>query len=72
MGQFLFGLAAGIVVGLVMEWIIDWTGLLPSKSPDSRSGMNASKGDGASSERRASAESAAETLPLSESDTVGE
>lgn len=29
MGQFIFGLFAGIVVGLVMEWVIDWTGLLP-------------------------------------------
>ena len=32
MGQFLFGLFAGIVVGLVMEWVIDWTGLLPKRS----------------------------------------
>lgn len=32
MGQFVFGLLAGIVVGLVMEWIIDWTGLLPKAS----------------------------------------
>ena len=32
MGQFLFGLAAGIIVGLVMEWVIDWTGLLPARS----------------------------------------
>ncbi len=29
MGQFILGLFAGIVVGLVMEWVIDWTGLLP-------------------------------------------
>ena len=32
MGQFIFGLSAGIVVGLVMEWVIDWTGLLPKRS----------------------------------------
>jgi hypothetical protein len=29
MSQFIFGLFAGIVVGLVMEWVIDWAGLLP-------------------------------------------
>ena len=27
MGNFILGLFAGIVVGLVMEWVIDWTGL---------------------------------------------
>jgi hypothetical protein len=32
MGQFILGLFAGIVVGLVMEWVIDWTGLLPRPS----------------------------------------
>ncbi len=29
MGQFIFGLFAGIIVGLVMEWVIDWAGLIP-------------------------------------------
>jgi hypothetical protein len=32
MGQFAFGLLAGVVVGLVMEWVIDWAGLMPNKS----------------------------------------
>lgn len=48
MGQFAFGLLAGIIVGLVMEWVIDWTGLLPRKrveedrarKPDSASKSN--------------------------------
>jgi hypothetical protein len=34
MTQFIFGMLAGVVVGLVMEWVIDWTGLLPKKSAD--------------------------------------
>lgn len=35
MGQFLVGLFAGIVVGLVMEWVIDLTGLF-SRRPVSK------------------------------------
>lgn len=27
--QFLFGLMAGLFVGLVMEWIVDWQALMP-------------------------------------------
>jgi hypothetical protein len=36
MGQFLLGLFAGVVVGLVMEWVIDWTGLLPKRTTTQR------------------------------------
>jgi hypothetical protein len=36
MTQFIFGMLAGVVVGLVMEWVIDWTGLLPKKSAADR------------------------------------
>ncbi|MCC6456471.1 MAG: hypothetical protein IT328_16060 [Caldilineaceae bacterium] len=36
MGQFLLGLFAGVVVGLVMEWVIDWTGLLPKRTTSQR------------------------------------
>jgi hypothetical protein len=34
MGQIAFGLLAGVVVGLVMEWVIDWAGLLPRRAVD--------------------------------------
>ena len=29
MNQFWLGLAAGIAVGVALEWIVDWSGLLP-------------------------------------------
>ena len=44
MGQFIFGLFAGIVVGLVMEWVIDWTGLLPKGVMTKRTPQNQAKG----------------------------
>lgn len=37
MGQFVFGLLAGVTVGLVMEWVIDWAGLFPGRSVDKTS-----------------------------------
>ncbi len=29
--QFLWGLIAGVIVGLVMEWVIDWSSLMPRR-----------------------------------------
>lgn len=51
MGQFLFGLFAGIVVGLVMEWVIDWTGLLPKRSTPKPVSQKATQSVAASSKR---------------------
>ena len=30
--QFILGLAAGIVVTLIMEWVIDWSGLAAGRT----------------------------------------
>jgi hypothetical protein len=43
MAQFAFGLLAGVIVGLVMEWVIDWSGLFPTRTADKRKSKSAAQ-----------------------------
>ena len=52
MAQFFFGLLAGVIVGLVMEWVIDWGGLFPKRTANKRATKNAVNGKSASNEGR--------------------
>jgi len=69
MSQFIFGMLAGVVVGLVMEWVIDWTGLLPKKSGRDRnsqkSGQKANSGNANRGEKNAQVQSAVATTSSS-------
>ena len=70
MGQFLFGLAAGVIVGLVMEWVIDWAGLLPARPAQRQTQAAARKdaGAGGASVSASSPLSNAEQIPHANND----
>ena len=72
MGQFLFGLFAGIVVGLVMEWVIDWTGLLPKRSASKPVSQKRTQVVAASSKRVDDEIATATASSLNNADASGE
>jgi hypothetical protein len=71
MGQFLLGLFAGVVVGLVMEWVIDWTGLLPKRTTTQRTTQTLSTAADMKSEKEPVIPTVAAS-PLSNPDNIEE
>ena len=67
MSQFILGLFAGIVVGLVMEWVIDWAGLLPQGMMPRRAPQTQAQGAAMPSARADQDEQIAEKATISPS-----